>query len=152
MGHGESPEATQRIPVTNAVMAAEGKTPETKGTETTAPEVKEEPLISIDEFFKVQLKVGQILSAEKVEKSEKLLKLSVDLGESKGPRQIVSGIAKHYAPEVLPGRKIVVVANLKPAKLMGQMSEGMLLAACDDAGNLELVSPGVAMPIGTTVR
>lgn len=116
-----------------------------------APEPQEN-LLSIEEFFKVQLKVGQILAAEKVEKSEKLLKLQVDLGEAKGARQIVSGIAKQYAPESLPGRKIVVVANLKPAKLMGLMSEGMLLCACEDSGNLELISPGAGMPVGSTVR
>ena len=129
-----NPDATQTLPVVES------------------PEAVEEPPISIDEFFKVQLKVGQILTAEKVEKSEKLLKLSVDLGESKGPRQILSGIAKHYSSESLPGRKIVVVANLKPAKLMGLLSEGMLLAACDDTGNLEIITPGAAMPVGTTVR
>ncbi len=111
-----------------------------------------EPLISIDEFFKIKLKVGQILEAEKIPGSEKLLKLKVDLGEEKGPRQIVSGIAKHYEAETLVGRKIVVVANLKPAKLMGHMSEGMLLAASDDANNLELLFPGAAMVPGSEVR
>ena len=110
-------------------------------------------VISIEDFFKVQLKVGQILTAEPVEKSKKLLKLTVDLGETdRGPRQIVSGIAKQYTPESLPGRKIVVVANLKPAQLMGNLSEGMLLAACAENGDLELVSPGAALPVGSTVR
>lgn len=109
-------------------------------------------LIGIDELAKVQLRVGQIVEAERVEKSEKLVKLKVDLGEERGPRQILAGIAKHYAPEALLGRKIVVVANLKPAKLMGQMSEGMLLAASDAHGNLELISPGGIIAPGSVVR
>jgi methionyl-tRNA synthetase len=108
-------------------------------------------LISYDQFSQVQLRVGQILSAERVPKSDKLVKLSVDIG-AQSPRQIVAGIGKHYAPEVLVGRKIVVVANLKPARLMGQTSEGMLLAASDDAGNLELISPGLVMPAGSVVK
>ena len=112
----------------------------------------EDNLISIDDFAKVQLRVGQIVEAERLEKSEKLVKLKVDLGEERGPRQILAGIAKHYAPETLLGRKIVVVANLKPAKLMGQLSEGMLLAASDSLGNLELLSPGSVVPPGSTVR
>ena len=78
--------------------------------------------------------------------------MQVDLGEPSGPRQILAGIAKHYAPETLIGRKIAVVANLKPAKLMGQLSHGMLLAASDDAGNLELLSPGAALPPGSVIR
>ncbi len=109
-------------------------------------------LISIDDFGKVKLRVGQIVAAERIEKSEKLLKLQVDLGEESGPRQILAGIAKHYEPDAVIGRKIVVVANLKPAKLMGHASEGMLLAASDTNGNLELIFPGAAMPPGSTVR
>ncbi len=109
-------------------------------------------LIGIDQFAKVQLRVGQVTAAEKVEGSEKLLKLKVDLGEERPPRQILAGIAKHYEPDALIGRKIVVVANLKPAKLMGQLSEGMLLAASDAHGNLELVSPGAVVPPGSVVR
>lgn len=108
-------------------------------------------LVSIDQFSKIQLRVAQILEAERVEGSEKLVKLKVDLGEER-PRQILAGIAKHYAPDTLVGRKIVVVANLKPAKLMGQLSEGMLLAASDTQGNLELVSPGAVVPPGSVVR
>ncbi len=85
------------------------------------------PLIGIDEFQKVQLKVAKILEAERVPKSSKLLKLQVDIGTEK--RQIVAGIGKKYAPEELIGKTIVVVANLKPAKLMGIESQGMVLAA-----------------------
>ena len=129
------------------------KITENAGSEpqTAVAAASEDNLLSIDQFAQVQLRVGQILQAESIEKSEKLLKLQVDLGEEK-PRQILAGIAKHYTPEDLPGRKIVVVANLKPAKLMGQLSEGMLLAASDDKGNLELVSPGAVAAPGSRVR
>jgi len=87
-------------------------------------------MISFDEFKKVELKVGQIISAEKVEGSEKLLKLKVDLGSE--TRQILSGIAKWYRPESLVGKQIVVVVNLEPRKMMGLDSQGMILAAEDE--------------------
>lgn len=90
-------------------------------------ETTEDNLISIDDFKKVQLRVAQILEAERVPKSEKLIKLQISLGESN--RQIVAGIGQFYQPEELIGKKIVVVGNLKPAKLMGLESNGMLLAA-----------------------
>jgi len=82
--------------------------------------------ISIDDFKKVQLKVAEVISAERVEKSEKLLKLNVKLDSEE--RQIVAGIAKSYSPEDLVGKKVIIVANLQPAKLMGQESKGMVLA------------------------
>lgn len=110
-------------------------------------------LISISDFGRVELRVGQILEAENIPKSEKLLKLKVTLGEDKGPRQILAGIAKHYKPESLILRKVVVVANLAPAKLMGNMSEGMLLcASSSDDGYLELLAPSDLAPIGSIVR
>jgi methionyl-tRNA synthetase len=101
--------------------------------------------ITIDDFVKVQLKVAKVLTAERVPKSEKLIKLQVDLGSEQ--RQIVAGIGKKYEPEQLLGKKIVIVANLKPAKLMGIESQGMVLAAGDkDVGGLvtivEDVEPG----------
>lgn len=86
--------------------------------------------ISIDEFSKVQLRVGEILEAEKIEGSRKLLKLKVDIGTE--VRQLVAGIAEAYEPASLLHRKIVVVANLKPAKLMGVESNGMVVAASAD--------------------
>jgi len=107
-------------------------------------------LIGFNDFLKVKLRVGQIIEAEKIEKSEKLIKLQVDLGEE-NKRQIIAGIAKYYEAENLVGRKIAVVANLKPAKLMGELSEGMLLAASDDSGNLELVSVGASLPAGASI-
>ncbi|MBT1248256.1 MULTISPECIES: methionine--tRNA ligase [unclassified Thermosipho (in: thermotogales)] len=91
-------------------------------------EVKLDNLITIDDFKKIELRVAQVVKAEKVEKSEKLLKLIVDFGKH-GKRQIVAGISKYYSPEELIGKKIIVVFNLKPAKLMGIESQGMLLAA-----------------------
>jgi methionyl-tRNA synthetase len=85
-------------------------------------------MIGIEDFVKVELRVGEILTAERVPKSDKLLRFTIDLGEPQ-PRQILAGIAEHYEPEKLVGRKIVVVANLKPRKLRGFESQGMVLAA-----------------------
>jgi methionyl-tRNA synthetase len=93
------------------------------------PDIK--PEISIDVFSNVDLRVATVVRAEKIHKAKKLLKLDVDLGQT---RTIVAGIAEHYAPEDLIGKQIIVVANLKPAKLMGIVSNGMLLAAVNDAG------------------
>jgi len=84
--------------------------------------------IEIADFAKVDLRAGQILAAERVPKSDKLLLLNIDLGEEK-PRQILAGIAEYYKPEKLIGRKVVVVANLKPRKLRGYESQGMVVAA-----------------------
>jgi len=85
-------------------------------------------IITIDDFAKVDLRVAKILNAERVEGSEKLIRMDIDLGEL-GKRQLVGGLAKHYKPEELVGKLIVVVANLKPRKLFGLESQGMLLAA-----------------------
>lgn len=109
----------------------------------------EKDLISIDDFKKVKLRSATILSAEKIKKSDKLLKLKVDLGDEK--RQIIAGIAKNYNPQDLIGNQVVIVANLKPAKLMGELSEGMILASNSDNG-LELVSFKNNVPNGSEVR
>jgi methionyl-tRNA synthetase len=103
--------------------------------------------ITIDEFMKIQLKTAKVISAERVPKSEKLLKLQVSLGEGAEQRQIVAGIGKKYEPGTLVGKTIVIVANLKPAKLMGIESQGMVLAAGDSEVRglvtiLEEVDPG----------
>lgn len=113
---------------------------EVKKMEQKQPEnvVSMEELIDIDTFKKIDLRVAKILQAERVEKSEKLVKLQIDLGEL-GQRQIVAGIAQYYTPEELVGRTIIVVANLKPAKLMGLESRGMLLAAKKE-GKLTLLT------------
>jgi len=115
-------------------------------------EKKEEPtnIITIDEFFKVELKVGEVVVAQEVKKSKKLLRLEVDLGEGR-PRQIVAGIKEYYKPEELVGTQVCVVSNLKPAKLMGMVSEGMLLAAKDDEG-LSLIRPEKRKKVGTQIK
>jgi methionyl-tRNA synthetase len=87
----------------------------------------EEPRIGIDEFARIQMRVGQVLEAEKVEGSRKLIRMKVDIGSE--VRQVVAGIAGAYEPANLLNRKIILVANLKPAKLMGIVSDGMVLAA-----------------------
>lgn len=98
--------------------------------------------MTIDEFQKSDLRVGKIISAERVDGSEKLLKLQVDLAES-GPRQILSGIAKWYAPEDLVGKSVVIIANLDPRMMMGMESNGMLLAAHGEDG-----APIILQPMG----
>jgi methionyl-tRNA synthetase len=124
-----------------------------------APKPKEEPkpkeaeatgLISIDDFAKVQFRVGRVFEAEPVEGSDKLLKLQVVIGEEK--RQIVAGIRKNYSPEDLIGRQVIVCVNLKPAKLRGVESQGMLLAATDTEGGAILLQPDREAPEGTNVR
>jgi len=109
----------------------------------------ESSLLDIQEFAKVNLVVGEVKEAERVPKSKKLVRLMVDLGESE-LRQIVAGIAERYEPEALVGRRIVVVANLKPARLMGVESRGMLLAANLD-GDPYVLSPDGEVPPGTRV-
>ena len=98
------------------------------------------PTITIEDFAKVSLKIGEIKTADRVEGATKLLRLTVDIGED-APRQILAGIAESYAPETLPGRKIVVVANLAPRKLRGFESQGMLMAATDAEGHAILLHP-----------
>jgi methionyl-tRNA synthetase len=102
--------------------------PVVTASETTVEVAPLKSLINIDDFVKVDLRVGQVLAAERVPKSDKLLRMDVDLGEAQ-PRQILAGIAAHYGPEQMVGRKIIVVANLQPRKLRGYESQGMLLAA-----------------------
>ena len=106
--------------------------------------------ISIDEFMKVELRVAKVLAAEKVPKSSKLLKLTVDVGTEQ--RTIVAGIAEAYEPETLVGRTVVIVFNLKPAKLMGVESNGMVLAASPEGGKPTLLSFEEAPAPGTRVR
>lgn len=106
--------------------------------------------IDYDDFAKVQLKAGRVLAAEKVAKADKLLKLSIDLGEG-APRTIVSGIAQAYAPEALVGKNVVVVANLKPRALRGIESRGMLLTAGPGGKDLTLLDPG-PVPPGSDVK
>lgn len=111
---------------------------------------EETSMITIDDFAKVQLKIGTIREAEAVPKSKKLIKLQVDLGEE-NPRQIVAGIGDVYSAAELEGRQVVIVANLQPAKLMGVESQGMLLAA-SLKGQAVLLAPEKEIPPGTGVR
>lgn len=113
-------------------------------------EVPKADEITIDDFAKIQLSVGKVLTAEKAEKADKLLKMTVKVGQT--DRTIVSGIAKWYKPEEMVGKEVVVVSNLKPAKLRGIMSEGMILCADDGKGNLCVVSPEKTMLSGSEVR
>jgi len=110
----------------------------------------EAPRIGIDDFMKVELRVAKVLAAERVPKSNKLLKLHVDVGTEQ--RTLVAGIADAYEPEAMVGRTVVMVFNLKPAKLMGIESNGMVLAASPDGGKPILVSFEEPPPPGTRVR
>ena len=105
--------------------------------------------ITVDDFAKVELRVGKVLTCEKIEKSKKLLKLTVDLGYEK--RTVVSGIAEFYSPEDMLGKKIVLVANLKPAKLCGVESQGMILCS-DDGEKVIVVSPDENAQVGSRIR
>ena len=104
--------------------------------------------ITIDEFFKTELKVAKVIDCEKVEKSNKLLKLTLSLGDEE--RTVASGLANYYKPEELIGKKVILVSNLKPAKLCGVVSQGMVLCAEKD-GKVVIVSPEVDMPEGSVV-
>jgi methionyl-tRNA synthetase len=110
----------------------------------------ESQFIEYDDFAKVELRVAEVLQAERVPKSDKLLKLSVNAGDPE-PRQILAGIGQHYAPEQLVGKRVVIVANLKPRKLMGLESQGMVLAASDDTG-LFVTSVAGDVKAGSTVK
>lgn len=112
-------------------------------------EEKEEKEISIDDFFKVQLKVGEIIASEKVKKSDKLLRNEVKIGDE--VRVIFSGISKWYSPEEMVGKKVVVAYNLKPRKMMGEMSYGMLLCADDGADKLSLLTLDKDIPSGADI-
>ena len=127
-----------------------------RGSVTTPQEEVEEEIeeeqseeISIDDFFKVDLRVATVLECEAIPKADKLLKLQLDLGYEK--RQVVSGIAKHYKPEELVGKKVIVVANLKPVKLRGELSQGMILAGEKD-GYLTLATVDEKLENGAQVK
>ncbi len=122
-----------------------------KAKEDAKAEVKEEGanVITIEDFAKVELRIAEVLEAEKVKGADKLLKLQIKIGDER--RQIVAGIAKHYTPEELVGKKIVVVANLKPAKLRGEVSQGMLLAASNEE-SLTLITVDRDIDSGARVK
>ncbi len=123
-------------------------------------------MVTLDDFKKIELRIAKIVSAELVAGSEKLLKLKVTLGTQKSisdtsetplekveeVRQILAGIAKSYTPEDLVGREIVIIANLEPRKLMGEESQGMLLAATNEDGLPIMLAPEKPVPPGTLIR
>ena len=112
-------------------------------------DIEPKPEITFDDFEKLQFQVGEIIACEAVKKSRKLLCSQVKIGSQ--VRQIVSGIKAHYSPEEMVGKKVMVVTNLKPAKLAGIMSEGMILCAEDADGNLALMTPEKDMPAGAEI-
>jgi len=107
-------------------------------------------LITIDDFAKVELRVAEVIKAEKHPKADKLLVLTLNVGDH--TRQVVSGIAQFYTPQSLVGKKLVLVANLKPATLRGVESQGMILAGEDAQGRIVVVTPEADLPPGTKVR
>ncbi|MFH0348755.1 methionine--tRNA ligase [Bacillus vallismortis] len=128
----------------------QGSVPAKEETKEEEPqEVDRLPEITIDQFMDVELRVAEVIKAEPVKKADRLLKLQLDLGFEK--RQVVSGIAKHYTPEELVGKKLVCVTNLKPVKLRGELSQGMILAG-EAAGVLKVVSIDQLLPKGTRIK
>jgi len=122
---------------------------ETKETEGPVIDIEAKPEITFDDFEKMQFQVGEIIACEEVKKSKKLLCSQVRIGSQ--VKQIVSGIKAHYTPEQMVGKKVMVLVNLKPAKLAGVLSEGMLLCAEDENGELSLMVPEKEMPAGAEI-
>ena len=118
-------------------------------TEEEVIDIEAKPEITFDDFMKMQFQVGEIIACEEVKKSKKLLCSQVKVGSE--VKQIVSGIKQHYSAEEMVGKKVMVLVNLKPAKLAGVLSEGMLLCAEDAEGNLALVTPEKEMPAGAEI-
>ena len=132
-----------------AEQKAFGELPETTEESGEAIDIEAKPEIEYDDFMKMQFQVGEIISCEAVPKSKKLLCSQVKIGSQ--VKQIVSGIRKYYTPEEMVGKKVMVLVNLKPTKLAGVLSEGMLLCAEDAEGNLALMTPEKAMPSGAEI-
>ena len=136
---------------TSSTPAATPASPAAPAPAAAAPAPAADNRIAIDDFTRVELRVAKILEAEAVPKSKKLIKMKVNAGEAEA-RTIVAGIAEAYQPDQLVGRTIVIVANLKPAKLMGIESNGMVLAASPEGGLPTLVSVDESLPAGARVR
>jgi methionyl-tRNA synthetase len=143
------PPTSSSSPAPQAPHAAGSATPPASASQAPAPALAADK-IAIDDFMRVELRVAKVLAAERVPKSSKLLKLQVDTGVDQ--RTIVAGIAESYEPEALVGRSIAIVFNLKPAKLMGVESNGMVLAASPEGGKAQLVTFDDPPPPGTRVR
>ena len=137
--------------VMERVEALHPQAEEEQVSETDEPviDIEAKPEITFDDFEKMQFQVGEIIECKAVEKSKKLLCSQVKIGTQ--VKQIVSGIRKHYTPEEMVGKKVMVLVNLKPAKLAGVLSEGMLLCAEDENGELALMIPEKKMPSGAEI-
>lgn len=144
----KGPQLFPRIEIEKDEGAPAPKKVEKKQPKKEEKKEEKKEAISIDDFFKTDLRVAEILTAEKVEKSKKLIKMTVSLGDGE-TRTVVSGISEYYQPEELIGKHVIFVSNLKPAKLMGIESQGMILAASKD-GSLKV--PFVDMPAGSRVK
>ncbi len=143
-------EKAEKIQAEQAAAAAEnGAADAEENQEEPVIDIEAKPEISYDDFAAMQFQVGEIISCEAVPKSKKLLCSQVKIGSQ--VKQIVSGIKAHYSPEEMVGKKVMVLVNLKPAKLAGVMSEGMILCAEDADGNLSLMVPEKKMPAGAEI-
>ena len=144
-------EILEKVEALQAAQRAEAEAAngEAEKAEENVIDIEAKPEITYDDFAKLQFQVGEIIACEAVPKSKKLLCSQVKVGSQ--VRQIVSGIKAHYTPEEMVGKKVMVVTNLKPAKLAGVVSEGMLLCAEDADGNLSLMTPEKDMPAGAEI-
>jgi len=141
-----------RLDVKEEVKTIKNLMQKTGGSEEQKPE-QDKPgknEVAFDDFMKIDLRVAEVLKAEKMKNADKLLRLQLDIGSEK--RQVISGIAKYYEPEELVGRKVICVTNLKPVKLRGEMSEGMVLSGEDKGGNLSLATVDQSLPNGSVVK
>ena len=143
-------EVSPKVEAIRAAQRAEYEREKDKEEEKNADVPAKGEQISIDDFAKVALKVGEVIACERVPKSSKLLHETIRIGDE--VRSVVSGIAKWYTPEEMVGKKVVLVTNLKPVRLCGVLSEGMVLCAEDEEGNLSLLSPERDMPSGASIR
>ena len=142
-------EVMAKVEEMHAVAAAETAKPAEEAAEDDGIDLEPKTEITYDDFAKLQFQIGEIVKCEAVPKSKKLLCSQVKIGTK--TRQIVSGIKAHYSPEEMVGKKVMVVTNLKPAKLAGVVSEGMILCAEDTEGNLSLMVPEKKMPAGAEI-
>lgn len=146
----EKPEILfQRLDLKEVLEKVEEKKAEDKKPEEPVIDIEPKAEITFEDFEKMQFQVGEIISCEAVKKSKKLLCSQVKIGSQ--VKQIVSGIKSHYSPEEMVGKKVMVLVNLKPAKLAGVLSEGMILCAEDEKGELSLVVPEKKMPAGAEI-
>ena len=142
-------EVLAKVEEIKLAQIAEAKAEAGETEEEAVVEIEAKPEVTFDDFMKMQFQVGEIISCEEVKKSKKLLCSQVKIGNE--VKQIVSGIKQYYSAEEMVGKKVMVLVNLKPAKLAGVLSEGMLLCAEDADGNLALMTPEKRMPAGAEI-